>query len=80
MMAFLGATSMVECQIYPVNCKYHMNLMGVPMTLVTRTRKPEELTAGKVLTATAEQYPSSKIIEIDQFYACEQMFRKAFFA
>jgi hypothetical protein len=57
-----------------------MNLMGVPMTLVTRTRKPEELTAGKVLKATADQYPSSKIIEIDQFYACEQMFREAFFA
>ena len=79
MMAFLGATSMVECQVYPVNCKYHMNLMGVPMTLVTRTRKPDELTWNKVTTATAEQYPSSKIIEIDQFYACEQMFRKAFF-
>ncbi|MBO7729010.1 MAG: hypothetical protein J6S50_10910 [Oscillospiraceae bacterium] len=56
-----------------------MNLMGVPMTLVTRTRKPDELTWGKVTTATAEQYPSSRIIEIDQFYACEQMFRKAFF-
>ena len=80
MMNFLGCASMVECQIYPVNCKYHMNLMGVPMTLVTRTRKPEELTAGKVTSATTAQYPSSKIIEIDQFYACEQMFRQSFFA
>lgn len=79
MMNFLGAASMVERQIYPVNCKYHMNLMGVPMTLVTRTRNPEELTNGKVTAATAEQYPSSAIIEIDQYYACEQMFRKAFF-
>lgn len=79
MMNFLGAASMVECQVYPVNCKYHMNLMGVPMTLVTRSRNPLELTAGKVTAATAEQTPSSKIMEIDQYYACEQMFRKAFF-
>lgn len=79
MMAFLGAASMVECQVYPVNCKYHMNLMGVPMTLVTRSREPLELTNGKVTAATPAQYPSSRIIEIDQFYACEQMFRKAFF-
>ena len=37
------------------------------------------ITWNKVTTVTADQYPSSKIIEIDQFYACEQMFRKAFF-
>lgn len=79
MMNFLGCASMVERQIYPVNCKYHMNLLGVPMTLVTRTRDPEELICGKVIKATAEEYPSSGILEIDQFYACEQMFRKSFF-
>ncbi len=32
----LGAASMVECQVYPVNSKYHMNLVGVPMTLQSR--------------------------------------------
>lgn len=26
MMDFLGAASLVECQVYPVNCKYHMQL------------------------------------------------------
>lgn len=76
MMAFLGATSMVECQIYPVNCKYHMNLEGVPMSLVTRTRDPQELLMGKKVN---EGLPSSKLLEIQQFKACEDMFRKAFF-
>lgn len=75
MMAFLGATSMVECQVYPVNCKYHMNLMGVKMDLQTRTKSASLLTNDK----KEDQYPSSKIIEIDQFYECEQMFRKSFF-
>ena len=36
LMNFLGAASMVECQVYPVNSKYHMNLVGVPMTLQSR--------------------------------------------
>ena len=66
MMAFLGAASLVECQVYPVNAKYHMNLVGVPMTLVTRTKDPALLTG-------------SRRLEIDQFYACEKMFAKSFF-
>ena len=66
MMAFLGAASMVECQVYPVNAKYHMNLMGVKMDLMTRTKDAALLTG-------------SKRLEIDQFYACEQMFIKRFF-
>lgn len=79
MMAFIGAASMVECQVYPVNSKYHMNLVGVPMTLVTRTKFMTDLTMGKPLAKNEEQWPSSKIMEIDQFYACEKMFRKGFF-
>lgn len=66
LMDFLGAASMVECQVYPVNAKYHMNLMGVPMDLMTRT-KPAELLTG------------SKRLEIEQFYAVEQRFIKDFF-
>ena len=66
MMAFLGAASMVECQVYPVNAKYHMNLVGVPMTLVTRTKDPALLTG-------------SHRLEIDQFCECEKMFTKDFF-
>lgn len=40
----LSLLSGVERGYYPVNCKYHMNLIGVPMELVTRTRNHEYLT------------------------------------
>lgn len=76
MAAFLGATSMVECQIYPVNAKYHMNLEGVQMSLTTRTRNAQELLMGKKPGGVS----SSKQLEIQQFKACEDMFRRAFFA
>lgn len=66
MMNFLGAASMTECQVYPVNAKYHMNLIGVPMELTTRMKDPALLTG-------------SKRLEIEQFCACEEMFRKHFF-
>ena len=66
MMDFLGAASTIECQVYPVNAKYHMNLVGVPMTLVTRSKDPALFT-------------SSRRLEIDQFLACEQMFEESFF-
>ena len=66
MMAFLGAASTIECQVYPVNAKYHMNLVGVPMALTTRTKDPALLTG-------------SRRLEIEQFLECEKMFAKAFF-
>ena len=67
MMAFLGAASTIECQVYPVNAKYHMNLVGVPMTLVTRSKDPALFT-------------SSRRLEIDQYLECEKMFEESFFA
>ena len=66
MMAFLGACSTIECQVYPVNAKYHMNLVGVPMSLVTRSKDPALFT-------------SSRRLEIDQYFECEKMFEEAFF-
>lgn len=63
LMNFLGAASTIECQCYPVNAKYHMNLVGVPMSLVTRSKDPALFT-------------SSRRLEIDQFYACEKMFEE----
>ncbi len=41
----LSLLSGVERGYYPVNCKYHMNLVGVPMELITRTRNHEWLSA-----------------------------------
>ena len=36
--AFLGFSSLAECQCYPVNAKYHMNLMNVNMGITSRAR------------------------------------------
>lgn len=49
MQAFIGAASVIECQCYPVNAKYHMNLEGVTMTLNCRNKDKEELTASRKL-------------------------------
>lgn len=80
LMAYLGAASTIECQVYPINAKYHMNLVGVPMTLVSRTKDPELLTCGVPTSFNGEAFPSSKVIEIDQFYEVEKIMRKYFFA
>lgn len=66
MLPFLGAASIVECQIYPVNAKYHMRLEGIKMELTTRTKDAALLT-------------SSKKMEIEQFYKVTQMFRRYFY-
>ena len=66
MQNFLGAASLVECQVYPVNAKYHMQLEGLEMSTYCRTKDAAELTA-------------SKQMEIVQFRAMEQAFRENFF-
>lgn len=66
MQAFLGAASLVECQCYPINAKYHMNLEGVFMNLDSRNRSKEELT------------PSRKL-EVEQLRDLYLHLRKAFF-
>ena len=38
LQAVLSVLSAEERSYYPVSCKYHMNLMGVPMGLASRTR------------------------------------------
>ncbi|MGN1021533.1 MAG: dihydrodipicolinate synthase family protein [Aristaeellaceae bacterium] len=38
LQALLSVLSGEERSYYPVSCKYHMNLMGVPMGLTSRTR------------------------------------------
>lgn len=65
LLPFLGATSMVEWQGYPVNAKYHMQLTGVPMELVSRVRDASWMT------------PTRKL-EIEQFYEMTQRFRNSF--
>lgn len=66
MMNFLGAASMTECQVYPVNSKYHMNLEGISMT--TRSRRQDH----NLLTG-------SKKLEIEELHAITETFRQSFF-
>ena len=40
---FIGFAALSEKSAYPVTAKYHMNLVGVPMELVTRTRPASDL-------------------------------------
>lgn len=66
MMNYLGAASTIECQVYPVNSKYHMQLEGLNIT--TKSRKQDDA----LLTG-------SRKLEIDQFHAHTEYFRKCFF-
>ena len=66
LQAVLSVLSGEERSYYPVSCKYHMNLMGVNMDILTRTKDASLLTG-------------SKKLEIDQFYKVEQLYLKHFF-
>lgn len=66
MMNYLGAASTIECQVYPVNSKYHMQLEGLNIT--TKSRKQDDA----LLTG-------SRKLEIEQFRANTEYFRKCFF-
>lgn len=65
MQNILGAASLVECQVYPINAKYHMQLEGVDMT--TKSRVKDEL----LLTG-------SKKLEIEQFRQAMDYYRETF--
>ncbi len=63
---FIGAASTIECQVYPCNAKYYLQLEGLPIT--TKSRKQDDA----LLTA-------SRKLEIDQFRNITESFRKDFF-
>lgn len=60
---FVGAASVIECQCYPVNAKYHMNLEGVKMNIFSRSKDMAELTG-------------SRKIEVEELYRLTNFFRK----
>lgn len=66
MQAFLGFASVIECQVYPVNAKYHMNLEGVPMTINCRNKDKNDLTG-------------SRKLEVEQLHKLYHHLRKEFF-
>lgn len=62
---FLGLASVIECQCYPVNAKYHMNLEGVEMELLSRSKNMNELT-------------SSRKAEVEQLHHLYHWFKENF--
>ena len=60
---FLTIAGVCEPRAYPVNAKYHYQLTGVPMTLVTRSRDP------KILNENAR-------LEIESLIRMEKALRK----
>ncbi len=51
--AFVSFASVIECQCYPVNAKYHMNLEGVDMNIFSRSRDMAELTGSRKMEVEA---------------------------
>ena len=63
--AFLAFASMAECQLYPVNAKYHMSLCGIDIGYNSRVKD-------------ASLFSESSRKEIEQMYTVEQIFKKNF--
>ena len=63
--AFLAFASLAECQMYPVNAKYHLGLCGVDMGYTSRARD-------------ASAFSESNKKEIEQMFTVEQIFKKMF--
>lgn len=66
MQDFIGAASTIECQVYPCNAKYYLQLEGLPIT--TKSRKQDDA----LLT-------ESHKLEIEQYRRVTERFRKYFF-
>ncbi len=63
--AFLAFASMAECQVYPINAKYHMGLCGIDIGYNARVKDASLFTEGNKK-------------EIEQMYTVEQIFKKNF--
>lgn len=66
MQDFIGAASMIECQVYPCNAKLYLQMEGLPIT--TKSRKQDDA----LLTG-------SRRLEIEQYRRVTERFRKYFF-
>ena len=47
LQAFLGFASLAECQCYPVNAKYYLQLEGLPINIDSRARDKREFTPNR---------------------------------
>lgn len=60
---FLGLSSVIESQCYPVNAKYYLSLEGIPIGLHTRTKDQRLLT-------------DSNKLEVEQLFALTAVYRE----
>lgn len=63
--AFLAFASLAECQMYPVNAKYHLSLCGLDIGYSARSKD-------------ASMFSESNKKEIEQMLTVETMFKKTF--
>ena len=63
--AFLGFASLAECQMYPVNAKYHLGLCGIDIGYHTRAKDPAMFT-------------DANKKEIEQMFIVENIIKKHF--
>lgn len=63
--AFLAFASLAECQMYPVNAKYHLGLCGLDIGYSARSKD-------------ASMFSESNKKEIEQMLTVETMFKKTF--
>lgn len=63
--AFIAFASLAECQMYPVNAKYHMGLCGVEMGIDCRVKD-------------ASLFTDANKKEIKQMYTVEKIFKETF--
>lgn len=62
---FLGMSSVIESQLYPVNAKYYLSLEGLPVGLHTRTKDHRQLT-----------YSNRR--EVEQLFALTRQYREQY--
>jgi 4-hydroxy-tetrahydrodipicolinate synthase len=67
LQAFLGAASLVEHQLYPVNAMYALSLLGIPFTLASRR-------------AEASRFTESMRLEVEQLMAVSRAYSARFAA
>ncbi|MFE5320814.1 dihydrodipicolinate synthase family protein [Paenibacillus sp. NPDC056579] len=65
LQSFLGLSSVIENQLYPVNAKYYLALEGLPVRIHTRTKDSAKLT-----------YSNRR--EVEQLYALTQLYREQY--
>ena len=63
--AFLGFASLAECQMYPVNAKYHLGLCGVDIGYKCRVKD-------------ASLFTDANKKEINQMYIIENILKEKF--